>query len=219
MEFYRATGERLDALIKEAIYDAMLAHYRLVSSGKQQLYIQLVEKIFEKGYSVNVDIARDAVARESTLRDVEAHLKVAKDIARSAGIEIRLPSVYADALQRFCPYVDEKATMILQDGTVTPCMDLAYEHPLYTNLHAKTVKAVRFGNVADESLEEIWNRPEYVKFRETRENLSKNVPWCADCPFATSRCWYTENNQFDCFGNDVGCNECIYSAGLAHCIL
>ncbi|MGB9708786.1 MAG: radical SAM protein [Infirmifilum sp.] len=219
VEFYKSTGGRIDALAKEAIYDAMLTHHKLVSSGKQQLYIQLVEKIFEKGYSVNADIARDAVARESILRDVELYLEAAREIARNAGIEIRLPSVYADSLQRSCPYIDEKATMILQDGSVTPCMDLAYEHPAYTNLHSKIIKAVRFGNVAEESLEEIWNKPEYVKFRKTRENLSKGVPWCGDCPFATKRCWYTESNQYDCYGNDVGCNECIYSAGLAHCIL
>lgn len=219
VEFYKATGSNLDTLAKDAIYDAMLTHYKLVSSGKQQLYLELVEKISQKGYSVNVDIARDAVSRENLLRDVEAYLEEAKEIARSAGLEIQLPSTYADSLSRSCPYIDEKAVMILQDGNVAPCMDLAYEHPLYTNLHVKTIKAVHFGNVKNESLEEIWNKPDFVRFRKARENLPKGVPWCADCPFATRRCWYTESNNYDCYGNDVGCNECIYSAGLAHCII
>ncbi|MEZ0346354.1 MAG: radical SAM protein [Infirmifilum sp.] len=219
VEFYKASGGNLDSLAKEAIYDTLLAHHTLSSSGKQQLYLKLVNKIAEKGYSVNSDIARDAIAREELLLEVERYISEAREIAVQNGIDIRVPSVYADSLKRSCPYIEEKAMMILQNGDVAPCMDLAYEHPLYTNLHVKIVRAKHFGNVRKESIEEVWNKPEFVMFRKVREKLSLGVPWCADCPFATKKCWYTDQNEYDCYGNDVGCNECIYSARLAHCIL
>ncbi|QOJ79082.1 SPASM domain-containing protein [Infirmifilum lucidum] len=219
VEFFREAGGELDSLAKEAVYDSLLAHYKYVSSGRQRLYLQLVEKIASRGYSVNADIARDAIKRESLLKDVEEYIERAREHANKYGIEARLPSVYADSLKRTCPYVDENATMILWDGSVAPCMDLAYNHPLYTNFHVKSIKAVRFGNVTQESIEDVWNKPSYVQFRRVRRKLPSSVPWCADCPFATKKCWFVDANEYDCYGNEVGCNECIYSAGLAHCIL
>lgn len=219
VSFFKETGGKLDALAREAIYDSMLAHYTYASSGRRQLYIQLVEKIASKGYSVNADIAGEAIRREALLREVEEYIEKAREVARTYGLEARLPSVYADALKRSCPYVDENAMMILWDGSVAPCMDLAYDHPLYTNFHVKRIRAVRFGNVAQESIEEVWNKPRYVQFRRVRRKMPSSVPWCADCPFATKKCWFIDANEYDCYGNEVGCNECIYSAGLAHCIL
>ncbi|UNQ73424.1 radical SAM protein [Infirmifilum sp. NZ] len=219
VEFFKETGGRLDSLAREAIYDSLLAHYTYSSSGKQKLYLQLVEKIAARGYSVNADIARDTLQREQLLREVEEYIEEAREVARAYGLEAKLPSVYADSLRRSCPYIDENAMMILWDGNVAPCMDLAYEHPLYTNLHEKNVRAVRFGSVASQSIEEVWNSPRYVQFRKVRKNLPAGVPWCADCPFATRKCWFIDSNEYDCYGNEVGCSECVYSAGLAHCII
>lgn len=219
VEFFRESGEQLDRLAVEAIYDSLLAHYTYAASGRHRLYLQLVEEISSKGYSVNADIARDALEREALLEEVEEYIGLAREVAAEYGLEAKLPGVYADALKRSCPYIDEKAMMVLRDGTVAPCMDLAYTHPLYTNMHAKTVRAVSFGNVAHESVEEVWNKPRYVQFRRARENLARGVPWCGDCPFATRKCWYIDSNEYDCYGNEVGCSECVYSAGLAHCIL
>jgi MoaA/NifB/PqqE/SkfB family radical SAM enzyme len=109
--------------------------------------------------------------------------------------------------------------MILWNGDVVPCMDLAYTHPLYTNLHPKIIKKLVFGNLEKQSLSDVWSSSSFKWFRETRKNLSKNVPWCGDCQFATRDCWYIRVNEYDCYGNEVGCNECIYSAGLAHCLI
>ncbi|MEM3457556.1 MULTISPECIES: SPASM domain-containing protein [Thermofilum] len=219
VEFYEKHAGDLEELAKEAIYDVMLQHYTLTSSGKKQLYLQLVDKLGSSGYSLNVDISRDAVQRKELLSEVEMYIEKAASIAKEYGLEVKLPNVYADANKRSCPYIDLNYAMILWNGDVVPCMDLAYTHPLYTNLHPKTIKKLVFGNVEKQSLSDVWSSSSFKWFRETRKNLSKNVPWCGDCQFATRDCWYIRVNEYDCYGNEVGCNECIYSAGLAHCLI
>lgn len=219
VRFYKKSGHKLGALAREALYDTFLAHYTWQERGSRQLYLSLLEGIARAGYTLNYELAEDALSREHLLQDVENTLATAKDIATAYGLEVKLPSVYADARNRECPYMKQNATMILRTGEVVPCMDLAYDHPMYTNMHAKVVKRVSFGNVNEKPLSEIWSSEKYVSFRATRSNLVKYVPWCADCSFSTRKCWFIETNEYDCHGNEVGCSECLYSANLAHCII
>lgn len=219
VEFYRREGVRLSSIAREALYDAFLEHFTWVSRGAKEQYLKLVEKIAVKGYSVNYEIVEDALTREHLLSEVEEFIELARVVATEHGLEARLPGVHADSLSRECPYVEHNAAVVLADGEVAPCMDLAYEHPLYTNMHGKLVRRVSFGNVRESPLEEVWSSPRYASFRRLRQNLPAGVPWCADCPFATRRCWFLDTNEYDCYGNEVGCNECLYSAGLAHCII
>lgn len=217
--FYQRAGKKLGALAREALYDAFLSHYTWQERGSRQLYLLLMEEISSRGYSLNYELVEDAIAREALLRDVEETLAAARDAATAYGLEVKLPSVYADSRARECPYVKQNATMILHSGEVVPCMDLAYEHPLYTNMHAKIVKRVSFGNVGEKPLSDIWTSERYEAFRALRRNLVATTPWCADCAFATRKCWYIDSNDYDCYGNEVGCSECLYSANLAHCVI
>jgi len=219
VEFYRGEGAVLASAAREAFYEMLLGHFTWASRGAREQYLRLVERIAAKGYSVNYEIAGDALAREPLLREVEEAIERAREVATAHGLEAKLPGVYADSLSRKCPYIESNAAVILADGEVAPCMDLAYDHPLYTNMHGKLVRRVSFGSVRTSSLEEVWSSPRYVSFRRVRQNLPASVPWCADCPFATRKCWYLDTNEYDCYGNEVGCNECVYSAGLANCII
>jgi len=219
VRFYKQAGRKLGVLAREALYDAFLSHYTWQERGSRQLYLSLLEGIARIGYTLNYELVEDALSREQLLRDVEDTIAAARDIATAHGLEVKLPSVYADARNRECPYVKQNATMILRDGKVVPCMDLAYEHPLYTNMHAKIVKQVSFGNVSEKPLSEIWSSEKYASFRALRSSLTSTTPWCADCSFSTRKCWYIETNDYDCYGNEVGCSECLYSANLAHCII
>lgn len=219
VEFYEKSGQDLSVLAREAMQDEFLLHYTYASRGKRKLYLQLVDRLASSGYSVNAEIVRDALSKKSLFEEVQLYLKEAARIAEEYGVEVKLPSLYADAKRRSCPYIDSNYAVVLWNGDVVPCMDLAYTHPLYTNMHYKLVRRVVFGNASREPLGEIWESPRYRAFREARRKLSDNVPWCGDCPFATSNCWYVSANEFDCYGNEVGCNECLYSAGLAHCLV
>ncbi|WP_084322149.1 radical SAM protein [Desulfurococcus amylolyticus] len=183
------------------------------------IYNEIYNKAVEKGYSLNIFNIRQALERKNILEETIRILDEAKAKGKERGLIINAPGVYADALKRTCPYIDKDYAYIRYDGLVSPCMDLAYEHPLFINNHYKIIRRVIFGNLWREHLRDIWLKPEYVKFRNTRKEFSKNIPWCSDCNLSTFNCWYVDENIFDCYGNEVGCSECIYAAGLAKCII
>jgi len=219
LEFFEEQAGDIEELAREAVYDVMLRHYAHTSTGKMELYLQLIGKLASAGYTLNSEICRDAQGKREMLGEVQACLDETARVAREYGMEVKLPTVHADANKRSCPYIDQDYAVVLWNGDVAPCMDLAYTHPLYTNMHPKIVKKRVFGNVSEQPLSEIWNSPSYMRFRRIRRDLPRSIPWCGDCPFATRDCWYIRANEYDCYGNEVGCNECIYSAGLAHCII
>ncbi|RLE60396.1 MAG: radical SAM protein [Thermoprotei archaeon] len=212
-------GVEVEDLGRKAVYDVLSQIYSGRSTGAKVQYLLLWKKLSEKNYSINPDIVKDVLQKKRFLNDVEKTLEEARKIAKEKGIEARIPSVYADANNRSCPYINEDAAMVTAAGDVVPCMDFAYAHPLYVNGHVKWIKKIVFGNLREKNMEEIWNSQRFVEFRKVRKNMSKTIPWCADCPFSTRYCWYVQDNSYDCYGNETGCNECIYSAGLAHCII
>jgi len=94
------------------------------------------------------------------------------------------------ACNRKCPYED--CVFVRADGKIFPCMELAYTHPLYLGYETLTVE----GNCVDKSLP---------------------YPWCGDCQFLEG-CWFVENG-YDCYGNIPTCSRCLFSVGIAKCIL
>lgn len=111
----------------------------------------------------------------------------------------------------------QKAAFIRSDGAVTPCQEFAYKHSLYVNMHAKIVNPVILGDSKSEGIMNIWNKEEYVAFREVREKMPKDVPWCGDCLYSMFKCFFTETNSMDCFMNKPSCSERLYSVNISQC--
>lgn len=187
--------------------------------GWQAIYSKIYEEAIRRGYSLNTANIKYALERKTILEETSRTLAEARSRAIEMGLTINLPEVYADANRRSCPYIDGDYVYVRYDGLVAPCMDLAYEHPLFVNNHYKIIRRVIFGDLWRERLRDIWMKPKYITFRSIRREFSKNVPWCPDCNLSTLNCWYINENGFDCYGNEVGCSECIYSTGLAKCII
>ncbi len=216
-------GEKIVELGHKAVYEMLGEIYGKyggsAKGGAYEKYMQIWRRLESRGYGLNEDLVLDALRRKELLDEVEEKLREAEEVAAEYGVELDAPGVYADSTRRSCPYIDMDTAMVLASGEVVPCMDFAYTHTLYVNMHLKTIRRVSFGNLGEMSMEEIWNSPRYRSFREVRRNFSRNIPWCSDCPFSTRHCWYTVENVYDCYGNEAGCNECIYSTGLAKCII
>ena len=141
------------------------------------------------------------------------------EIAESSGVELRVPKVFSDAADRTCPYEEKHSIYVRRDGKVAPCMELAYTHPEYVNSHNKLVHEYLIGDVKSESLSKILSNEGFKRFREMRKNLIRNCPWCGDCPYSELECWFVKDNLLDCYGNSPSCSECLYSVGLASCII
>ncbi len=223
VELAEKVGEEIVELGYRAVYQMLGEIYGKYGGsargGAYEKYMELWRRLESRGYGLNEDLVFDAVKMKPLLDRVEEKLREAERVAAEYGVELEAPGVYADSTRRSCPYIDSDTAMVVASGDVVPCMDFAYTHTLYVNKHLKIIRKVSFGNLAEKSMSEIWNSPRYRRFREVRRNFSRNVPWCADCPFSTRHCWYTVENRYDCYGNEAGCNECIYSTGLAKCII
>ena len=175
------------------------------------------EKIEENGYQIDRALIFSFEEKIEMISKVREYFHKSEKIANEYQIDLKLPRLYPDAEKRNCPYVDKNMAFIRSDGKVVPCLEFAYSHPMYVNTHLKKINEIIFGDLKREKLKHIWNREKYVKFREIRENLAENIPWCGECPYSTMGCFYTETNEFDCYSNKPGCNECLYSVGLAQC--
>jgi len=188
-------------------------------SGATDLVKDFWRRAERKGYWINLPLLFTLKKVVKSIREVEECFERCLKVAREYQVDLDLPSVYPDAKRRSCPYVDVNAAFVRSDGKVVPCSEFAYRHPLYVNAHVKDVHEVVFGDLRKESIESIWNKDVYVNFRRIRRGLSENVPWCGDCPYSALGCFFTKTSELDCYSNSPGCNECLYSVGLARCNL
>jgi len=125
---------------------------------------------------------------------------------------VRLPRMYWGSSRR-CGFVDNDALVVRRDGRVSPCYALMYNYSYYLDNRKKEVSAYLPGNINEESLYDIWNKPEYIRFRHRVRNY--NFPSCMDCS-NSEVCDYTDKNE-DCWGNAPSCADCLWSQGIIRC--
>ena len=205
-------------LIQEASFELLGRTYGIDTGFRAA---EIIKKFWDNadknGYWINLPLFFDSADKIEMIDKVEEIFRKSKKVADEYQIDLKLPNLYPDAKKRSCPYVDKSTAVVRSDGKVVPCLEFLYSHPMYVNTHIKEVNEVIFGDLKKEKLEDVWNKNVYVKFRETRKNFVKNIPWCGDCPYSTLGCFFTKTNELDCYANEPGCNECIYSVGLAQC--
>jgi MoaA/NifB/PqqE/SkfB family radical SAM enzyme len=201
-----------------AVYETFRSIYDTQAEPKASKIVrELWEKAKESGYWINLPLFFEEMEKIATIENVEKVFDLSRKIAHENDVELRLPNLYPDAKERICPYVDKETAFVRADGIVTPCPEFAYKHLVYVNAHIKIVNPVTMGDLKNESITDIWNSEKYVGFREIRRKMPSNIPWCGDCPYSTSRCFFTETNSLDCYANEPGCNECLYSVNIAQC--
>lgn len=114
--------------------------------------------------------------------------------------------------EHVCPFVSSNSVFVRWDGDVVPCMQLL--HNTYTYLYEQKRKITRFayGNVAEQSLLDCWNRQDYREFRHRVNTFY--FPFCTCCWGCEDR----EENLHDCFlGEAPTCGGCLWSTGQVFC--
>lgn len=206
------------SLISEATRETFGRAYGVnIERKSAEILINLWRKAENAGYWINLPLLFKSKDRIELMDRVEEKFHESLKIAHNHQVDLKLPNLFPDAKNRSCPYVDKNIMAVRSDGAVVPCLEFMYSHVVYVNMHSKKVDAVSFGDLHTEGVEKIWNRKEYMKFRDVRRNFAKNMPWCGDCPYSTLKCFFTETNQHDCYANAPSCSECLYSANLAQC--
>ena len=114
-----------------------------------------------------------------------------------------------------CPFIADGAGAVRWDGGLSPCLPLLHDHTTY---HAYRSYNERFsrrwviGNVAEQSLLDLWNTPEHIAFRERVQTFA--FPPCTKCGF----CGMYQKNEEDCYGNTFPtCGGCMWAQGVIQC--
>ncbi|OAG28274.1 radical SAM protein [Thermodesulfatator autotrophicus] len=169
-----------------------------LSPQAKKIYQEILDHL--DGYHLNLEALVKGWAKIARAKKAKNLLEKARELGDKFNISVELPQVFADEKKRFCPF--EEALFVRADGQIAPCAELAYKHPLFVNLRQKEVQ-------------------EYTGFSKVfnlkKKNIVGNYPWCGDCQLVDG-CWFLEEGM-DCYGNQPSCSECLYSAGLARCIL
>ncbi|MEM3442840.1 MAG: radical SAM protein [Candidatus Bathyarchaeia archaeon] len=174
-------------------------------------------KAEKKGYWINLPLFLNSIDKLGILNDLEEVFNQSAKLAHEYQIDLKLPNLFSNAKKRECPYMEKKTLIIRSDGKVSPCLEFMYQHQVYVNAHKKDVREIIFGDATKEDIEEVWRKGAYKNFREIRQNMVENMPWCGDCPFSTLGCFYTKTNNIDCYANEPTCDECLYSVNLVQC--
>lgn len=205
-------------IITDAIYEMFGMIYGIkIESKTSKIIDELWREAEKNGYWINLPLLFESIDKISIANEIEKVFDLSLKIAYEHGIDLKLPNLYPDAKVRKCPYVDKRTMFIRSDGMIAPCSEFAYRHRVYVNAHIKTVNPVIFGDSRSENIIDVWNKEKYTTFRETRREMAENIPWCGDCPYSSSKCFFTENNNIDCYLNEPSCSECLYSVNLAQC--
>lgn len=115
----------------------------------------------------------------------------------------------------YCKFVSEGNVFVRWDGDVCPCMGMLHSAKTYLLGDVRTVYHHSFGNVHEQTLNEIWNSAEYDDFRERAVDLEFSFSPCVTCD---GICSFREENQQDCYGNRTPtCGACLWGEGVITC--
>ncbi len=220
LELLESVADEAEEVIYRSVVELLgVSHFTDYELSNYERYGGLWDMAVRRGYWINFPLLLSQKDRISLARRCEKLFETCRKKAKEYGVLIDLPSVFPDAKNRSCRYMEREAVFIRSDGLVVPCMEFAYSHDEVVNNHVKEVHKVVMGDLRRSSISDIWDSENYRRFRSVRRDLPRNIPWCGDCVYSSLDCWYVQSNELDCYSNTNTCNECLYSVDIAKCVI
>lgn len=139
----------------------------------------------------------------------------ATEVAREAGLDLRLPGVTLKE-KRNCSFIEEGSAFISWKGAVSPCYFLWHRYSCFAHGWKQSVHPRVFGTLEKKGILEIWNDRE---FRSFRENVIRyDYPYCSSCSLAPCDYVQTEEFEQDCHIRNVQCGSCMWCMGVFQCL-
>jgi MoaA/NifB/PqqE/SkfB family radical SAM enzyme len=111
-----------------------------------------------------------------------------------------------------CPFIEKGAVAIRWDGHVSPCLALLHDHRMYLDRFERSLRHHAVGDISQQNLNEIWNSPEYISFRERVQRFDFSP--CTSC----GGCNLLDANEGDCIGSPFpACGGCLWAQGIIQC--
>ena len=111
-----------------------------------------------------------------------------------------------------CPFIETGSGAIGWDGGFSPCLSLLHDHTSYYQGRERYSRRWIIGNIKEKNLDDLWNNPEHVKFREKVQEFDyAPCVYCGGCEMA-------DDNEEDCQGNEFPtCGGCLWAQGVIQC--
>jgi len=151
----------------------------VVMTGEQQNYHELptfidlahslgVEQVIAKNLDVIIkdgDDDRRVFSHAGDIAEgVAQALQVAQQRAQTLGVGLRLYALQPQE-QTICEHNPLGSLFVNWEGKVSPCITLAYAESRVFNGQRVVVPCQCYGDVRRETLEQIWDKPDYGQFR------------------------------------------------------
>ncbi|OEF96105.1 radical SAM protein [Desulfuribacillus alkaliarsenatis] len=146
--------------------------------------------------------------------DLQKSLDKARNLALLHGLEIALPKSEINT-ERKCRFVNNHSAVVSYQGKVAPCYRFLHGCKEYNQHREKDIMPYDFGQISSENeLIDIWNKPQYLKFRY--RVINNLFPSCHDCDLFDG-CDITVTSEVDCDGGVPSCGHCLWARGFIHC--
>jgi MoaA/NifB/PqqE/SkfB family radical SAM enzyme len=111
-----------------------------------------------------------------------------------------------------CTFIESGSMAVGWNGAVSPCPPLVHNHTGYLKGYERTSYRHILGNIRAKSLQEIWDDPEYVAYRERVQQFA-----FAPCTFCGG-CDLSRDNQTDCYDRPSPvCGGCLWAQAVIQC--
>lgn len=197
-----------------------LNHFnRFAGTRSDRRFIQLMSDL-QKNLS-REDARCDFERLHPSHLKVEKHtlsvIKEAKQRARKASIDLFVPPLFAQS-EKQCRFIEENSTFVAVNGDIMPCHFLWHTYACHVSSDRIMVNKRSFGNLLENSLEEIWQQKEYIEFHREAGQYAYAPCWnCGQGPCPTL---VNAHDQYanDCFGSQVPCGHCQWNMGGIRCL-
>lgn len=193
------------------------ARWKYTRSVDEQRLVDLVEVMKSEAAKRNLFLDMKKLLMQDVRQadEVAAAFAQAEQVARECGIELRLPDIYLKE-KRHCSFVEDGGAFVSVDGNVSPCYFLWHRYSCFASGWKQQVAAQVFGNVARQSVIDIWNSDEYRQFRT--QATEYEYAGCASCSLAPCDYVQTDGFEQDCHIGEVPCGACLWCMGVFQCL-
>lgn len=186
----------------------------LMKSNQHKLgaMVDLVSKLNASQFIVTNIMPYDESMKDEIVYDLDESISVIEN-SGLLSMRAKMPNMKLRT-ERYCNFIETKALAITWNGDVAPCYALMHRYQCYIYDREKQIYPQYYGNVKDDTLQNIWMSKAYALFRASVNDFS--FPSCTDCE-SLDGCNYTEDNKADCWANSPSCGDCLWARRVIQC--